>query len=182
MTDHDATYEMDVSRETSTDFLEDASGAILQARVEKLAEGAKAEGADVSISYRFGPGTISLVISAEDPEPLQDLARAAMLSFGYELPEPEGRLGPTPEDDDTGALGLIEGREGAPPPVIELSMDAALALRTGNAVAALMRGSLMSAASRNDIKVLASELRAKALRAAHPSRGQGSPTQEDARP
>lgn len=165
------THEIDVLREHSTDFLEDAAGATLQARVERLAGQMTAEGVDLAVHYRYGPGSISLVVSAGDPEPLQDLAHAAMASFGYELPEPDHRLGPTPEERDAAAASLFEAREGAPRPSIELSMDAALALRISNAIADLMRGSLISAPSRNDIKALASELGGLALRAARAGGG-----------
>lgn len=177
MNDAAVTYEIAVSREHSTDFLEEARGALLQAQVERLAEQMTAEDALLSIARRFGPGSVSLVISAGDPEQLWELADEALCSFGYELPEPDTSLGHTPEELDAlcdGAAGADRGADRGATPQVDISMGAPLAHRAGNAIADLMRGSLISPASRNDLKVLASELQEKAFRAARRS---GEPRQ-----
>lgn len=157
----DITYEVELSREPSTDFLEDARGAILQAQIEQLALDLRAEGHDLSISYRFGPGTIHLVVSSPDPAELDRFAHTAMSSQGYELPDPDHRLGHSPEAGERSALH--EELKGTS---VSLSVEGPLALRLANAIADLMRGTLISATTRNDLKFLAQDLQRKAFRAA----------------
>ena len=100
-------YEVDVRREISTDFLEEAHGALYQARVQGLARDLSEEGYDLKISYRFGPGTVSLIVGAARPEPLHELA-SAVSALGYELPEPYERPDRSPEDLD----GIRSGQAG----------------------------------------------------------------------
>ena len=85
-----AAYEVDIRREISEDFLEDGHGALYQARVQGFVRDLVEEGYDLDISYRFGVGTVSLIVGAARPEPLHELA-SAVSAFGHELPEPYER-------------------------------------------------------------------------------------------
>lgn len=87
---YEITYEIDVAREVSTDFLREARDAIYQEEMKRLAKDFAGAGYGITTLHRFGPRTVSLVLAATDPEPLHALAAAAQ-EIGYELPEPTER-------------------------------------------------------------------------------------------
>lgn len=151
------TYELDIAREISTDFLEETHGALYQARIQQLARDFKEDGYDLSLSYAFGPGTVSLIISAPYPETLHALSAAAE-ALGHELPEPEARLGHTPDELD--ALRTRQGCENVAQENLHVEhvVTVGLSHRLAGAIADLMRGSLISSAARNDLKIFASQL------------------------
>lgn len=157
-------YELDVSREISTDFLEEAHGALYQARIKQLALDFKDDGYDLSTTYAFGPGSVSLVIRAPDPETLQDLARAAE-TLGHELPDPQPRPHDVRDQDPIGHHGDLP---------VQHTLTVGLSRRIADAITDLMRGSLISAPARNDLKIFASELWADAYKRAKHA-GQGLP-------
>ena len=86
----ETTYEIALTREISTDFLREARDAIYQEEMQRLAKDFTDAGYGIKILHRLGPGTVSLILTATDPEPLHALAAAAG-EIGYELPEPAER-------------------------------------------------------------------------------------------
>ena len=159
-TDQTTGYEVDVRREISTDFLEEAHGALYQARVQYLARDLREEGYDLKISHRFGPGTVSLIVGAARPEPLHELA-SAVSTLGYELPEPYEPTDRSPEELDTLRSGQAGGYRD-----IEVAhrLTAGLSHGLAGAMADLMRGELISSASRADLKSFANDLDENAYR------------------
>ena len=153
-------YEVDVRREISEDFLEDAHGALYQARVQDLVRDLVEEGYDLNMSYRFGPGTVSLIVGAAHPEPLHELA-SVVSALGYELPEPYERTDQSPEE-----LDGIRARQAGGYRDLEVShrLTADLSHRLAGAMADVMRGELISSASRADLKSFANDLDENAYR------------------
>ena len=129
-------YEVDVRREFSEDFLEDAHGALYQARVQGFVRDLVEEGYGLDISYRFGVGTVSLVVGAAQPEPLHELASAAS-ALGHELPEPYERTDRSPEELD----GIRSGQAGGYRDLeVGHWLTAGLSHRLAGAMADMMRG------------------------------------------
>lgn len=82
-------YRTTVSRRPSLDFLENAQGAILQAQVLAVAGEMFGPLGPVTASTGIEEGEVRLVLTAQDPVHLADLAETVMLRYGLELPEHE---------------------------------------------------------------------------------------------
>lgn len=164
MSDHDTPemiYEIDISHEHTTNHLQEIRGVVLQQQMYQLAQDFRDDGYDLRRLYRYGPGTVSLIIYAPDPEDLRRFAHAALESYGYELPDIDERLGQSPEEADylrNEAVAAVADKD------VHLTLNTSLALRLANNISGLLRGNLISSGSRNDLKVLASELQEKAFR------------------
>ena len=153
----DITYELDIVRELSMDFLADARGAIYQAEIESLAADFRNDGYAIDTSYRFGPGTVSLVLTAPDPESLHALSAAAE-ELGYELPEPDERLGHTPEELDSLRTEQSRSVVDEANLVVEHSLDVHAIRQVSGTIVDLMRGHQISPASHRNLQSFVNSL------------------------
>lgn len=157
-TDSEITYELDVARDVSTDFLVDARGAICQAEIESLVGDFQNDGYAIDTSYRFGAGTVSLVLAANDPETLHAVSAAAD-ELGYELPEPHERLGHTPEElYDLRTFKSGSGIDNEDHLVVEHALHVRTCRQLSGAIEDLMRGHQISPASRRNLQTFANSL------------------------
>ncbi len=83
------TYRTTIARAPSTDFLEDAHGAILQAQVLAVAQEMSGTLCPIEAVTRIEEGEVRLILSAPDPAHLHDLSDAVMVRYGHELPDEE---------------------------------------------------------------------------------------------
>lgn len=98
-TDYQTLYQIEISRESSSDFTQDAREAIFQAQIEADANDlVRLSGKDLTVSYKTS-GKTSLILTAKDPEDFHQLRTMAEYR-GYELPDHEEIELPNPQQQD----------------------------------------------------------------------------------